>query len=53
MDWAQAGGERRLAGWGEAWNRRAPVKVPPEPPLPPPLLEFLPGLLEAHGAPVT
>lgn len=47
MDWARAGGERGLgAGWGEAWNRRAPVKVPPEW-LPPPLLTSLPELLEA------
>lgn len=33
MDWAPAGGES--AGWGEAWNRRAPVKVPPERSTPP------------------
>lgn len=28
-------GEWARAGWGEAWNRRAPVKVPPERPPPP------------------
>lgn len=40
MDWAPAGGERDRAGWGEAWNRRAPVKIPLER-SPPPLLASL------------
>lgn len=39
-------GEWARAGWGEAWNRRAPVKVPPEWP-PPPVLASLPELVEA------
>lgn len=39
-------GEWARAGWGEAWNRRAPVKVPTERP-PPPLLASIPEIVEA------
>lgn len=53
-DWIGRGRVGRVgrAGWGEAWNRRAPVKVPPER-SPPPLLASLPGLLEVARAHVT
>lgn len=44
-------GEWARGVWGEAWNRRAPVKVPPEQP-PPLLFAFVLGLLLAPAAQV-